>query len=440
MRVSTRRRTLAIAAICAALSAPLGAAQADVLFENVTLIDGTGNQPLAGASVLVKGDQIDVVSAGPIKHDRGVQVVDGKGKFLMPGLIDSHVHIGANKITDANSAEQHLWGVQALQSYIYTGVTSIYDSGNVADYMFKLRDEERAGKFLSPRVFASGTTVGAPTGYGATPRAMQVIEWDKAKPVLEAYFRDRKPDLQKIVIDRHNFPIDNLTKVVRLANEYGIRTTVHATAEEDYNDALAAHVDEFAHQIRSEVSAPMVRLLATRKIPMSTTAAVFGYIERIGDDASFLDQPLWKNAVNADIITAQKGPERQRYIESGMSANFKKTNHIALGNAKKLHDAGAVLAAGTDRGWGPALHMELELLHGAGISLLDITRIATLNNAIYLGRENDLGSIQRGKLADLLLLNADPTKDVKNFQAIAAVYKGGEKVDMTKLDIPANKK
>ena len=74
------------------------------------------------------------------------------------------------------------------------------------------------------------------------------------------------------------------------------------------------------------------------------------------------------------------------------------------------------------------------------IPLLDLTRIVTLNGAIYLGKEKELGSIQRGKLADILLLNADPTKDVKNFQAIAAVYKGGEKIDFAQLDIPINKK
>ena len=97
------RWTLAAAAVCTALGASLGAARADMLFENVTLIDGTGNQPLPGASVLVKGDRIDIVSAGPIKHPAGVQVVDGKGKFLMPGLIDSHIHLGANTITPENA-------------------------------------------------------------------------------------------------------------------------------------------------------------------------------------------------------------------------------------------------------------------------------------------------------------------------------------------------
>ena len=439
MGVNIRSWSAALA-MCTALSLPSAGAVADVLFENVTLIDGTGAAPVPGASVLVKGDRIDIVSAGPIKHDRGVQVIDGRGKFLMPGLIDSHIHLGANTITDANSPEQHLLGVQALHGYLYSGVTAVYDSGNLADYIFKIRDEERAGKFVAPRVFASGTSVSAPTGYGASPRALQVIDWNTARPILDAYFKNRKPDLQKILIDRHNFAVENLTKVVRLANENGVRTTVHAAAEEDYNDALAAGVDEFAHLIRSEVSAPLVKLLAARGTPMSTTQIVFNYIERIATDTSFLDEPLFKATLDPVLITRQKGPERQRYIDSGMSAQFKATNAIGLGNAKKLHDAGGVIVLGTDRAWGPTVHMELALLHGAGIPLLDLTRIVTLNGAVYLGQVKNLGSIQRGKLADLLLLNADPTKDVKNFAAIAAVYKGGQKIDFAKLDIPANRK
>lgn len=440
MRATARGWTLALSTICVALAASLSAARADVLFENVTLIDGTGAAPLPGASVLVKGDRIDIVSAGPIRHGAGVQVVDGKGKFLMPGLIDSHVHIGANTTTQENWREKHEVGVRALQGYLYSGVTSVYDSGNVSDFTFGLREEERAGKFVSTRLFASGTTVAAPTGYGSGTRAITVDDWSKAQPVLDAYFKNRKPDVQKIVIARDNFAPDNLAKVVRLANENGIRTTIHASGEDDYNDALAAHVDEFAHALRTPVSEPMLKLLATRRIPMSTTLAVFSYIERVGDDTSFLDEPLWKASVDADIIANEKGPARQRYIESNMSANFKKSNSAGLAAAKQLHDAGGVIVAGTDRGWGPTLHMEVALLHSAGIPLLDITRIATLNGAIYVGQEKNLGSIQRGKLADLLLLNADPTKDVKNFMAIEAVYKGGQKIDRSKLDLPANRK
>ena len=109
-------------------------------------------------------------------------------------------------------------------------------------------------------------------------------------------------------------------------------------------------------------------------------------------------------------------------------------------NIGKLYQAGAVLAAGTDRTFGPTLHQELETLVESGVTPADAIRMATLNGAIYLGVEHDLGSITRGKLADMVLLTADPTRDIKNAQAIDAVFKGGMQIDLQQLRVPANRR
>ncbi len=102
-------------------------------------------------------------------------------------------------------------------------------------------------------------------------------------------------------------------------------------------------------------------------------------------------------------------------------------------------DAGGVLVAGTDQTTGPALHRELELLADAGISPADIIRIATLNGAIFLGKEKELGSIEQGKMADLVLLGADPTQDIRNARQIVQVIKAGKVIDRSKLNLPINK-
>lgn len=445
MRTMRARACVAFLAAAANFSTPSHAA--NLLFENVTLIDGTGAAPLPGASVLVKGDRIEVVSGGPLKHEPGVDVVDGTGKFLMPGLIDTHIHLGANAIRDPKAPGAHRTGIVALHGYLYSGVTTVYDSGNNPDYIFPIREEERTGKITSPRIFASGSAITVPGGYGDGPNSLKVTDWEKHGPMLDAYWTQRKPDLQKVLIDRHGvfapldpvISVENLKKVTRSANEHGIRTTVHAASEEDYNDALNGGIDEFAHVIRYPATDGLLRAVATRRIPVSTTMIVFKYIERIAEDASFLEEPLFQAAVDADILARQKGEERQRYIKSGMAAQFKATTNFGPANAKRLFDLGGLLALGTDRGWGPTVHMELAFLHSLGIPLLDLTKIVTLNGAIYLAKEKDLGSIQRGKLADLLLLNGDPTQDVKNFQNIAAVYKGGAKIDFSTLDIQKNR-
>ena len=111
---------------------------------------------------------------------------------------------------------------------------------------------------------------------------------------------------------------------------------------------------------------------------------------------------------------------------------------IAQENLRKINEAGGILAAGTDQTTGPALHRELELLADAGIPPSDIIRIATLNGAIYLGKERDMGSVEEGKIADLVLLAADPTVDIRNAEQIVQVIKGGQIVDRSRLDLPAN--
>jgi imidazolonepropionase-like amidohydrolase len=111
---------------------------------------------------------------------------------------------------------------------------------------------------------------------------------------------------------------------------------------------------------------------------------------------------------------------------------------IAQENLFKINEAGGVLVAGTDQTTGPALHRELELLAASGIPASDIIRIATLNGAIFLGMERDLGSIEEGKIADLVLLAADPLRDIANIKQIAQVIKGGQVIDRSRLDLPVN--
>ncbi len=114
---------------------------------------------------------------------------------------------------------------------------------------------------------------------------------------------------------------------------------------------------------------------------------------------------------------------------------------VAQDNMKRLNDAGKdIVAAGTDQSSGPALHRELELLAGAGISPADVIVIATRNAARALGKLEELGTIEAGKLADIVLLKADPTKDINNAKLVDLVIKNGQVIDRSKLDLPVNRR
>jgi len=426
----------------------------DLLIRGITLFDGTGKPAVMNANVLVKGGKVAQVSTEAIKAP-GAKVVDGAGKFLIPGLMDSHIHLpGGQSGSVTNAAERKMTmdktaGTRVLHGYLYSGVTSVYDAGNNTDYIFAMRDDERRGKMVSPRIFAGGGTVSVPGGYGAGPGAIKVSSLEQAKPELDARFA-RKPDLLKLILDRQGmfankavptFSEQLLKQVADYARANGVRTTIHIAAEWDGEQAINTGVDTLAHPVvRSVVNEAFVKLAAEKKIPISTTQAVFNNIARVADDPGFFDEAMMAAVMEPEERERGKGPERERYISSGMAPMFKLMTPYATENIRRLHQASAVLALGTDRAFGPAVHQELELLAKAGISAFDCIRIATLNNAIFLGREKDLGSIEPGKWADMVLLTADPSADVKNFRAIAAVFKGGEQINLAKLDIPVNRK
>ncbi len=421
------------------------------LIRNVTLVDGTGAPPLPGAHVLIAGERISMIATSPITAPAGATVIDGSGKYLIPGLIDSHVHVMGGRMVrpDGSLYVDRPFALSRLQAYLYSGVTSVYDSGNNPDFIFGLRDEERAGKIKSPRIFATGGLVTAPGGYADSPTSIAIADFKADMPKLLEQIK-RKPDVQKMIYDRlGNFgtpmapvlELELFEKIVALFNQHGIPTTAHIFNEEDARVSLQAGINAFAHPIHASATSEVLRELAIRRVPVSTTITVYSHIAAVADSPGFLDAPLFRATVEAKELERQKTTERQRYITSGMSERFKIMIPYMAKTVRQMHEAGVVLALGTDRTWGASVHMELEQLAKAGIPLDDLVRIATLNGAVYLHREADLGSVERGKIADLVLLDADPTRSTAAYAKIHTVFKGGQVVDRGALDLlPVNQK
>jgi imidazolonepropionase-like amidohydrolase len=178
--------------------------------------------------------------------------------------------------------------------------------------------------------------------------------------------------------------------------------------------------------------------MGAKKIPMVTTLTIGENYSRLAEHPEYLDEPLYQATLTKDEIETLKTERRKEYQERKWTWWMKIMTTIAQENLFKINEAGGVLVAGTDQTTGPALHRELELLAASGIPASDIIRIATLNGAIFLGMERDLGSIEEGKIADLVLLAADPLRDIANIKQIAQVIKGGQVIDRSRLDLPVN--
>ena len=446
-------RVLAATALSALVAAPFSSGvRADtgaLLIRDVTLLDGTGAAERPGVSVEVRDGKIFAIhQVAPTTTNAAV--IDGRGKYLIPGLVDTHVHLQGGRVPVPGGGVRvdRQLALRTLHGYLYCGVTSIVDQGNSADFIFGLRDEERAGTLLAPRIFATGANITVPGGYGDNAFSLKISNLDADRDMLGRHFA-RRPDIQKFLYDdlatagARRAPVipDALfSDAVAMAHAAGVRTTVHVVDEHGARTALTAGIDALSHTVRAGQSSQLTTLIRERGVSVSTTLTVLTHIARVAEDPGFLDDGLFRATVEPAQLEAQKGAERARYIESGMSARFQAMLPGFFANARHLHDAGVPLALGTDRTWGASVHMELALLQEAGIPLKDLLRIATLNGALYLGREREFGSIEPGKFADMLLLTANPLETVKAYGAIEMVFKGGQRVDRSALDVPANRR
>ena len=201
---------------------------AAVAIEHVTVIDGTGRAAIPDATVLIQGDRIARVARGEISLPPGTQHVDGRGKYLIPGLMDIHIHLrgGMGKNPDERT------GIRALQSYLYCGVTTVLDVGNNPDFTFALRDKERSGAIVSTRLLAVGGIVTYPGSHGGKVGGPSTLvdSWPQAIPTLDAAIA-KHPDFLKITYEEEGWgtrpmitllPIPLMQHIIEYYNDHGI--------------------------------------------------------------------------------------------------------------------------------------------------------------------------------------------------------------------------
>jgi len=414
-----------------------------ILIQNVTLIDGTGRPPSENAYVLVNGDRLAVISDTKIVPPVGTRIIDGTGKFLIPGLIDSHIHLPGGRTGPGN--RQMIMdpesGIKILHGFLYAGVTAVYDSGNHAAYIHKMRADERAGRILSPRIFATISLIAPPNGHGCCAGGTVVTNYEDGIEKLNALFK-LEPDLLKFTRERRgmgpvgrNMPLIDTNTMNRLmiyAHENGIRTTVHVSEQALAREAIEAGADAFAHTIYLDDADPdFATLVATNNVVVCST------IIRQEADLSFLDDPLFAALITPEEVAAAM--RNERFSGGPFTQWLKSLRPAILNNIRQLFEAGVVISAGTDRTIGAMIHQEIQLLNEAGLPPLEALKAATLNAAIYIGVEDEIGSIEVGKLADMILLTKDPSVSIANTKSIESVFKGGREIERSKLDVPINR-
>src|SRR2546423_7578 len=455
-------KTFLAAALALCASSPSAVAE-PIIIDHVTLIDGTGRAPRQDQSVVVDKGLFQLVGPSILAQGISGRRIDGRGKYLIPGLMDIHIHLagfsrgGKPWIPGSKTGEwlvDRKAGEQALASFLYAGVTTVLDVGNVPENILPLRADERAGKILAPHIFATGNLVTYPGSHG-TDIAVNVTSWPEAKAQLQAQFDSQHPDVQKITYDDEGWgsrplipilPKDLLEHIIEFYNDHGVRTTVHISNESRAREAIYSGIDTLAHTpIQAPVTEAFVKLAAAKQIPMASTMTIGDNYTRIHEHPEFLDQPLYvatmdpKERARLKKIAVEGGetalPNSPPLYQRSWRLWMKTQTPILQDNLRSIDATGGVIAAGPDRSNGARAPSAPELLTEAGIPPLEIIKIATVNGARFLGKQDQMGSIEAGKIADAVLLNANPMADIDNCKAIAFVMKAGQIVDESKLPL-----
>lgn len=438
-----RLSVAASALLCTVIAAP--AAAEDIVIHNVTVVDGTG-QKLEAMTVGIKDGKFSLVTPTSAAPNLTGRRIDGTGKYLMPGLIDAHIHLRG---VGQDGKVQREEGLAALASFLYSGVTTVYDAGNKADYIMGLRADERADRILAPRILATGSIVTYPGSHGSQ-WAVEINDWPAGEPKMAEYIATVKPDVVKLTLEERGWgarpmiPMlspELMQEIILYANRHGIRTTAHTSSELRATEAIFAGVDSLAHPvIQGPISDGFAKLMGAKKIPMATTLTIGEGYSRLVEHPEYLDAPLYAASLSAAQVAELRAKTAAEWRARPWTWWMKLMTPIAQENMKKIHDAGGIIAVATDQTIGPAVHREMELLQAAGIPAADIVTIATQNGARHLGLEDELGTIETGKIADAVLLSQDPTVDINNAKAILAVMKEGKLIDEDRLPLAGGRR
>jgi imidazolonepropionase-like amidohydrolase len=417
-----------------------------LVIEGGTLIDGTGRAPIKDSVVVIEGSRIKAVGTkGNVTYPAQVQVIRADGRTVLPGLIDAHVHF--------------LDFMPEL--FLHFGVTTVYDTANPTEWILAQRDAQKKGKIKGPRMFVTGLIIDGPPGRGGEnpARAGYLVHVQTADEARVAVRKLIQQGVDAIKV-YEGLGIDSLKAVVEEAHKAGLEVVGHTRDAREATQVGMRFIEHPAPIVHSTLDPAKVKALEEGRLPNAQSEM---------DPASFgsLIDLLVRNGVYFNPTLTRGAPESRGWFDVAVklledpSAQFmteaRRESWLTAAKAAdatqiprttesllKVRDfirrfvrAGGKVITGPDSGprssvtnlAGLAMHVEMEALVNAGLTPMQAILASTKWSAELLHKEKDLGTVEPGKLADIILIEGDPLADIRATSNIRAVVLDGKLVD-----------
>jgi len=438
------------------------------------LIDGTGAPPVEDGVVVMRGGRIvGAGAAGTVEVPAGATMIDVAGKTIMPGMIEGNSHI----IFDGQSnhpayfagryRDYYEIGARNLNASLMQGITSSRDTMDPLEEMIRLREDVESGLIAGSRLFTSGTILNYPGVYrmfddptdsvflGIPPEGVEYARAAMRLPVRDgahgreivADYAERGADFIKV--SSHSGPenippelsTEALTEIVEEAHARGLRVTTHTSSIPSIVAVLDAGVDAMEHPTlvsqeevgpQGEFSDELVQRFVDQNVYSVSLMVVREVYVTYMEDPSRLEDPWYIRHAPADMV--QEAREWvARDLERDPEALEKQRAGYELGreNLARLIAAGAPIAMGTDKGTRLNFHesgnhvREMEIFTELGMTPMEAIVSATRRGAELLGMEDEFGTIEAGKLADVIVVDGNPLEDIWALRDVDLVFKEG---------------
>ena len=420
-------RATALLILAASVLFSAGAAAQVTVLTHATLIDGTGAPAQRDVTIVIENGRIrDIGPSAAVAAPANAAVVDLSGKFVVPGIINGHGHVGPPP-RDPQLRQYALYGV--------TTTTSMYfDQDDIVEFKARQKAGELRGariltvkyRFMSPP-FNPGSEAKTPEEGRAKVDEIVANGADFVKVWIDAQ-GGRHPKLSR----------EFCAAVLDQARKHGKLTMAHVVELADARMIVDEGVNILAHNVRDqEIPDDFIATLKQRNVSVISTLAREEALFVFGDGPAFTDNPFFQKGLSAERLALLKTKKREEQAGDPARPRWLRMFDTDKKNLKKLADAGVRFGFGTDSGGaldryfiqGFFEHRQMELMRDAGLTPMQIIQAFSKNNAELLGVDRDFGTLAKGKAADLLVLARNPLDDITHMRAIEAVYLGGKKFE-----------